>query len=142
MAAIERIELSMVDLPAREPAAGSEGFSSQETPILRLFDSDGAVGTGFACTQGTGGSSVVRLLHDHLAPMLVGRDADMVEDVWRTLLRHTRTTGPGAVTALALAASRQQLLSAPRLAPASLRESLGGAARSVGSRRFRQPFRQ
>lgn len=104
MAAIERIELSMVDLPAREPAAGSEGFSSQETPILRLFDSDGAVGTGFACTQGTGGSSVVRLLHDHLAPMLVGRDADMVEDVWRTLLRHTRTTGPGAVTALALAA--------------------------------------
>jgi L-alanine-DL-glutamate epimerase-like enolase superfamily enzyme len=105
MPAIERVEILMVDLvPKVARTDAIQAFVSQETPILRLFDSEGAVGTGYSYTIGTGGSSVVRLLHDHLAPMLVGRDADMVEDVWRALLFKTHATWPGAVTSLALAA--------------------------------------
>jgi len=105
MAAIERVEISMVDLAPKVVRTDAiQAFVSQETPILRLFDTDGAIGTGYSYTIGTGGSSVVQLLHDHLAPVLVGRDADMVEDVWRTLLFKTHATWPGAVTSLALAA--------------------------------------
>ena len=105
MPAIERVEISMVDLPPKVVRTDAiQAFVSQETPIVRVFDVEGGVGTGYAYTIGTGGSSVVRLLHDHLAPMLVGRDADMVEDVWRTLLFRTHATAPGAVTSLALAA--------------------------------------
>ena len=53
-----------------------QAFVSQETPIVRVHDADGAVGTGYSYTIGTGGSSIVRLLHDHLAPELIGRDAE------------------------------------------------------------------
>lgn len=105
MPAIERVEIAMVDLaPKTVRTDAIQSFVSQETPIVRVLDAEGGVGTGYSYTIGTGGSSVVRLLHDHLAPMLVGRDADMVEDVWRTLLFATHATAPGAVTSLALAA--------------------------------------
>jgi L-alanine-DL-glutamate epimerase-like enolase superfamily enzyme len=105
MAAIERVEILMVDLAPKVVRTDAiQAFVSQETPIVRVHDSDGGVGTGYSYTIGTGGSSVVRLIHDHLAPMLVGRDADMIEDIWRTLLFRTHATWPGAVTALALAA--------------------------------------
>ncbi|HEX6010703.1 MAG TPA: mandelate racemase/muconate lactonizing enzyme family protein, partial [Geminicoccaceae bacterium] len=105
MAAIERVEILMVDLPPKVARGDAiQSFVSQETPIVRVHDRDGGVGTGYSYTIGTGGSSVVRLIRDHLAPVLVGRDADMVEDVWRTLLFKTHATWPGAVTSLALAA--------------------------------------
>ena len=51
---------------------------------------DGAMGTGYTYTIGTGGSSVVALLRDHLAPLLVGRDADEAFD--------QATTGAGFTT--------------------------------------------
>jgi L-alanine-DL-glutamate epimerase-like enolase superfamily enzyme len=105
MAAIERVEILMVDLPPKAVRSDAiQSFVSQETPIVRVHDRDGGVGTGYSYTIGTGGSSVVRLIRDHLAPVLVGRDADMVEDIWRTLLFKTHATWPGAVTSLALAA--------------------------------------
>lgn len=105
MPAIERVEILMVDLPPKTARTDAiQAFVSQETPIVRVLDSEGAVGVGYSYTIGTGGSSVVRLIRDHLAPMLVGRDADMIEDIWRTLLFKTHATWPGAVTSLALAA--------------------------------------
>lgn len=105
MAAIERVEMMLVDLPpGAVPADATQAFVSQETPIVRVTDADGAVGTGYAYTVGTGGSSIVRLLHDHLAPELIGREADAVEAVWRLLHRRTHATAVGAITSLALAA--------------------------------------
>ncbi|ENQ78735.1 hypothetical protein C057_01779 [Brucella melitensis F10/05-2] len=68
MARIERFELRMVDLPPRAKRTDAiQSFVSQETPIVTITDSDGAVGTGYSYTIGTGGSSVMRLLADHLA---------------------------------------------------------------------------
>ena len=46
----------------------------------------------------------MRLLADHLAPALIGRDAERVEAIWRDLLFRTHATTVGAITALALAA--------------------------------------
>jgi L-alanine-DL-glutamate epimerase-like enolase superfamily enzyme len=71
---------------------------------VRVADADGETGTGYACTAGTGGSSVVRLLHDHLAPDLIGRDADLVEDAWRFLLARAGGAAAGGIASLALAA--------------------------------------
>src|SRR6266700_3770882 len=105
MAAIERIELSFVDLkPKVRRTDAIQSFVSQETPIVRVFDRDGAVGAGYSYTIGTGGSSVITLLRDHLAPRLIGRDAEHIEAIWRDLLFHTHATTVGAITALALAA--------------------------------------
>jgi L-alanine-DL-glutamate epimerase-like enolase superfamily enzyme len=44
------------------------------------------------------------LLADHLAPRLIGREAEHIEAIWRDLLFHTHATSVGAITALALAA--------------------------------------
>ncbi|MEP6943967.1 MAG: mandelate racemase/muconate lactonizing enzyme family protein [Betaproteobacteria bacterium] len=105
MAIIERVELMLVDLkPKVRRTDAIQSFVSQETPIVRVFDRDGAVGTGYSYTIGTGGSSVMALLADHLAPRLIGRDAEHIEAIWRDLLFCTHATSVGAVTSLALAA--------------------------------------
>ena len=105
MAAIERVELTLVELkPKVKRTDAIQSFVAQETPIVRIFDRDGAVGTGYSYTIGTGGSSVMALLADHLAPRLVGRDAEAIEAIWRDLLFHTHATSVGAITSLTLAA--------------------------------------
>ncbi|ATN35645.1 mandelate racemase [Rhizobium sp. ACO-34A] len=105
MAKIERIELKMVDLrPKVERTDAIQSFVSQETPLVVITDSDGATGTGYSYTIGTGGSSVMRLLADHLSPRLIGRDADMIEAIWHELEFATHATTIGAITSIALAA--------------------------------------
>jgi L-alanine-DL-glutamate epimerase-like enolase superfamily enzyme len=105
MAVIERVEILMVDLvPKVKRSDAIQSFISQETPILRIYDADGAIATGYTYTIGTGGHAVMDLLQRHLVPLLLGRDADMVEQIWRDLLFHTHATSVGAITSLALAA--------------------------------------
>ncbi|MBV9702948.1 MAG: mandelate racemase/muconate lactonizing enzyme family protein [Methylobacteriaceae bacterium] len=105
MARIERVEILMVDLkPKVKRVDAIQAFLSQETPIMRITDSDGAVGTGYSYTIGTGGRSIIELLSRSLAPALIGREAGMVERIWRDLLFLTHATSVGAITSLALAA--------------------------------------
>lgn len=105
MARIEKVDLRMVDLPPKVKRTDAiQSFVSQETPIVTITDSDGAVGTGYSYTIGTGGSSVMRLLADHLALRLIGQDADRIEAIWRDLEYHTHATTVGAITSIALAA--------------------------------------
>jgi L-alanine-DL-glutamate epimerase-like enolase superfamily enzyme len=105
MANIERVELGLVNLtPKVKRTDAIQSFVSQETPMVRVFDRDGAIGTGYSYTIGTGGSAIVALLRDHLAPLLIGRDAESIEAIWRDLLFSTHATSVGAITSLALAA--------------------------------------
>jgi L-alanine-DL-glutamate epimerase-like enolase superfamily enzyme len=105
MAVIERVEIRMVDLvPKTKRVDAIQSFVSQETPIVRITDADGAVGVGYSYTIGTGGPSIVELLARTLAPALIGREAAMVEQIWRDLLFLTHATSVGAITSLALAA--------------------------------------
>lgn len=105
MAYIEKIELCMVNLPPKVRRTDAiQNFVSQETPIITITDSDGAVGTGYSYTIGTGGSSVMRLLADHLAPRLIGQDADRIEAIWHDLEFYTHATTIGVISSLALAA--------------------------------------
>ena len=105
MSRITRVEIWQVDLPPKVPRSDAiQSFVTQETPMLRVTCDDGAQGTGYSYTIGTGGSSVVALLADHLAPRLLGRDADDIEAIWKDLFFHTHATAVGAITALALAA--------------------------------------
>ncbi|ANN77539.1 mandelate racemase/muconate lactonizing enzyme family protein [Bordetella flabilis] len=105
MAAIVSVEVLLANLPPKVKRTDAvQSFECQETPIVRIRDADGAVGTGYSYTIGTGGSSVVRLLDDHLAPMLIGRDADDIEKLWRELFFRVHATTVGALTSIALAA--------------------------------------
>jgi L-alanine-DL-glutamate epimerase-like enolase superfamily enzyme len=105
MTKIARIELSLVDLvPKVRRTDAIQAFTTQETPIVRVVADDGAEGTGYAYTIGTGGSSVMALLRDHMAPWLLGRDPARVEEIWKGLFFLTHATSVGAITSLALAA--------------------------------------
>lgn len=105
MAKITRVEIMMVNLtPKVKRIDAIQSFDAQETPIIRIHDSDGMVGTGYTYTIGTGGPSVIALLEKTLAPALVGKDANRINGIWRELLFMTHATSVGAITSLALAA--------------------------------------
>ncbi len=104
MARIVQADLLMVDLaPQVERVDAIQTFVSQETPILTLTDAEGAMGTGYSYTIGTGGPAVISLLRDTLLPRLIGREAEEIEAIWRDLLFTTHATAVGAITSLALA---------------------------------------
>lgn len=104
MAKIDRIELLMVDLtPKVQRTDAIQSFVSQQTPMLRVTDTDGAVGTGYSYTIGQGGPAILSLLRETLVPQLVGREAENIEELWRSLLFSTHATAVGAITSLALA---------------------------------------
>ncbi|MCC7321460.1 MAG: mandelate racemase/muconate lactonizing enzyme family protein [Rubellimicrobium sp.] len=133
MARIERVELIMVDLrPKVRRVDAIQSFVSQETPIVRIFDADGAVGTGYSYTIGTGGPAVMSLLARTLAPALIGREALGIERIWRDLLFLTHATSVGAITSIALAAIDTALwdLKARRLG-LPLHVLAGGAQRAI-----------
>ena len=105
MAKITRVEALMVDLvPKVKRTDAIQSFVSQETPILRITDADGVVGTGYSYTIGTGGPAIMSLLQHTLAPAVIGREASEIERIWRDLLFLTHATSVGAITSLALAA--------------------------------------
>ncbi len=134
MSTIERVELAMVDLVPRVRRTDAiQSFVSQETPLVRLFDSDGLEGVGYSYTIGAGGSSVMALLLDHLAPQLPGRDPAHIESIWRDLKFSTNATTVGVITALALAAIDTALWDLKcRRAGLPLHVVAGGAKDRVG----------
>ena len=102
---ITSVELLQVDLPPPVPRSDAiQSFVTQETLFVRVQCDDGSEGTGYTYTIGTGGSSVMALLRDHLAPRLLGRDPAAIESIWRDLMFATHATTVGAITSLALAA--------------------------------------
>ncbi|WP_420411359.1 mandelate racemase/muconate lactonizing enzyme family protein [Roseibium sp.] len=105
MARIACVEILMVDLkPKVLRTDATQSFVSQETPLVRITDADGAVGVGYTYTIGTGGPSVVALLQNTLAPRLIGQEADAIQAIWRDMLLSTHATAIGAITSLAMAA--------------------------------------
>ena len=105
MAKIVSVEVLQADLkPKVKRTDAVQSFELQETPLVRITDADGVTGTGYSYTIGTGGSSVCKLIDDHLAPVLIARDAEEIEGLWRTLFYRVHATTVGAITSIALAA--------------------------------------
>ncbi len=104
MTTITSVEIFQVDLAPKVVRTDAiQAFTTQETPLVRIRCADGSEGTGYSYTIGTGGSSVIALLRDHLAPRLIGRDPDQIEAIWKSLFFATHATAVGAITSLALA---------------------------------------
>ena len=101
---IESVRIRQVNLPPKVVRTDAiQSFVTQETVLLSLRCSDGIEGAGYVYTIGTGGSSVIALLKDHLAPLLLGRNPAHTEAIWKDLFFHTHATAVGAITSLALA---------------------------------------
>lgn len=68
---------------------------------LRLVDANGTVGLGDATVNGRE-LSVASYLKDHIAPLMIGREANNIEDTWQYLYRGAYwRRGPITMTAIA-----------------------------------------
>lgn len=95
---------------------------------VQVRTSDGLVGVGDATLNGRE-LSVATLLRDHLAPIVAGRDATRIEDLWQLLYRAPYwRSGPVQMTALAAIDVALWDLAAQR-AGVPLHELLGGRCR-------------
>lgn len=133
MARIEHVEIFMADLkPKVKRVDAIQSFESQETPFVRVTDSDGATGLGYSYTIGQGGPAVMSLLRETLVPRLLGQEAEDIGRIWRELLFSTHATAVGAITSLALAAIDTALWDLRcKRAKLPLWRMLGGAKASV-----------
>ena len=123
----------MVKLEPEVPRSDAiQSFVSQETPIVKITDSDGLTGVGYSYTIGTGGHSVVELIARHLGPLLIGEDPARMEALWKKLFLSTHATAVGAITSLALAAIDTALWDLKcRRADLPLHIMAGGAQQAV-----------
>lgn len=66
---------------------------------------DGAEGLGYTYTVGkTGGSAVLALIRDDLAPVLTGADPRRIEQLWKKMWWHLHYVGRGGVASFAISA--------------------------------------
>ena len=133
MSKITRVEIFQVDLTPKVARSDAiQSFTLQETPMVRIFCDDGSEGTGYSYTIGNGGSAVIALLRDHLAPRLLGKDAEMVEEIWKDLFFYTHATSVGAITSIALCVVDTALWDRRcRVASLPLHVMAGGAQRRI-----------
>lgn len=96
---------------------------------LKITTESGVTGLGDATLNGRE-MAVVAYLQEHVAPLLIGRDAHRIEDTWNTLHRGAYWRG-GPVDMTALAAVDVALWDIKaKLAGLPLYQLLGGASRS------------
>src|SRR5437867_8851577 len=75
-----------------------------ELVTVRLHDDDGAQGVGYTYTVGTGGAAVHALIARDLTPLLMGRDAERIEEVWQAMWWALHYGGRGGAQVLAMSA--------------------------------------
>jgi L-alanine-DL-glutamate epimerase-like enolase superfamily enzyme len=71
---------------------------------VRVRDAEGAEGTGYTYTVGAGGAAVWSLIARDLAPLLAGREAERIEELWQAMWWALHYGGRGGAQALAVSA--------------------------------------
>jgi len=71
---------------------------------VRVRDAEGAEGVGYTYTVGAGGAAVQALVARELAPLLAGRDADLIASHWQAMWWALHYGGRGGAQALAISA--------------------------------------
>ncbi len=93
-----------IALPAVLSDSTHGDISHFEFVTARIADADGVEGVGYTYTVGTGGRAIRSLIGDDLGPRLVGRDADLIEAIWRDLWWAAHYVGRGGLAAHAISA--------------------------------------
>jgi L-alanine-DL-glutamate epimerase-like enolase superfamily enzyme len=75
-----------------------------ELITVRVRDTDGVEGVGYTYTVGAGGAAVHTLLDRDVCEYLVGRDASLIEAIWKDLWWHLHYVGRGGLASHAISA--------------------------------------
>ena len=73
--------------------------------VTRIGTADGLEGLGYTyCVGDIGGTAILALIRDDLAPSLIGEDAGRIEHLWEQMWWHVHFVGRGGTASFALAA--------------------------------------
>jgi len=75
-----------------------------ELVTVTVTDAEGRSGTGYTYTGGKGGRAIVAMLEHDLKPMLMGRDASLVEQTYDAMQWHIHYVGRGGIASFAISA--------------------------------------
>lgn len=75
-----------------------------ELIIVSIETEDGITGTGYTYTGGRGGYAVHAMIEHDLAPFIIGRNADAIEDLYQELIWHMHYVGRGGIASFAISA--------------------------------------
>lgn len=88
---IERIETIPIRMPLPRIFRGSNYFMTHRCTILtRVYTDAGVVGECYNGDEDEGQAEIVRIIHDEIAPRLIGQDAFNVEACWKAMLPATQ----------------------------------------------------
>ncbi|MEQ9812282.1 MAG: mandelate racemase/muconate lactonizing enzyme family protein [Azospirillaceae bacterium] len=88
---IERIETIPLRMPLPRTFKGSNYFMTHRCTILtRVYTDAGIVGEAYNGDEDESQAAILAIIHDEIAPRLVGRNAFNVEDCWEAMLPATR----------------------------------------------------
>jgi len=106
MATIKDIQADHYRIPL--PVALSDSthgtIEAFEIVTVRVRDAEGAEGVGYTYTVGAGGAAVHALVARDLAPLLVGRDPERIEEIWNAMWWRLHYGGRGGAQVLAISA--------------------------------------
>ncbi len=87
---IERIEVTPLVVPLRETFQGSKySMSERATLVTRVFTDEGVTGEIYNGDEIHTQVEIARIIVEELAPLVVGRDPLLVEQVWEAMLPPT-----------------------------------------------------
>ncbi len=99
-----RADHYLIPLPTVLSDSTHGSIPAFELVTVRVRDTEGAEGVGYTYTVGTGGAAVYALVARDLAPRLVGRDAERIEELWQAMWWAVHYGGRGGAQALAISA--------------------------------------
>lgn len=106
MQAIKSVKVQLFHIPLAEVLVdakhGDHTFFELITVTIGL--TDGREGTGYTYTGGKGGHAIAALVQHDLAPLLIGKDAGAVEDLYEKMQWHVHYVARGGIASFAISA--------------------------------------
>jgi L-alanine-DL-glutamate epimerase-like enolase superfamily enzyme len=106
MPAIKTVKVQLFQIPLAEVLVdakhGDHTFFELITVTIGL--TDGSEGTGYTYTGGKGGHAIAALVQHDLAPLLIGKDAGAVEDLYDKMQWHVHYVARGGIASFAISA--------------------------------------
>jgi len=106
MSKIKSIQAQLFKVPLVEVLVDAKHGDHTHFEIITatIETDDGLRGTGYTYTGGRGGSAVLAMINDDLAPLLIGRDADDIDGAYDEMFWHVHYIGRAGVSAFAISA--------------------------------------
>lgn len=106
MTEITSVETRLFEIPLAEVLTdakhGDHTHFELITATVRL--ADGREGTGYTYTGGRGGRAILAMIESDLAPFVIGREVDQIDDIYDAMQWHIHYVGRGGVASFAISA--------------------------------------